>query len=150
MRNTIRTAFGLALAIGLALSSLAVASADTTTRPMDFSTQMTPSFPVTDYAGAYVGALHLSIAANGIVSGWYRAQDAGPVQSVVGGRDGDKIWFDISNRANLPSDNERVRSDSPLQVTGTLRNGRIEGSAQNGSSWLAFTAQLQPSSEQTQ
>jgi len=155
MKNAMKMVLGLGLALTLGLSTLAVANADVTGRPLDFSTQMTPSFPVTDYAGAYLGTLHLNVASDGTVSGWYRAQDAGPVQPVVGGLDGDSIWFDIGNQTIgnqtvVPTDNGTVSQSGPLQVIGTLKNGRIEGSVQSGFSRLAFTAQQQSSPQQSE
>ncbi len=151
MKKAITTALGLVL--GLSLLTATAVSAEPTSRPMDFSTQMTPSFPFTDYAGAYLGSLHLVFAPDGTVSGWYRAQDAGPVQPVVGGRDGNTIWFDIGTQASLPVEQApggSAQVSGPLQVTGKLQNGHIVGTAQNGSSYLAFAAQQQPTSEQTQ
>ena len=147
MKNAIKVALGLAL--GLSIFTATAVSAEPVSRPLNFSTQMTPSFPMPDSAGAYVGTLHLSFASDGSVSGWYRAQDAGPVQAVVGGLTGNKIWFDIGNEPMLPAATAFGRGGT-LQVTGTLKDGRILGSAQDGSSWLAFSAQQQSSSEQSQ
>ena len=158
MKNAMKAALGLGLAVTLGLSTLVAASADVSGRPLDFSTKMTPSFPVADYAGAYLGTLHLNIASDGTVSGSYRAQDAGPVQPVVGGLDGDSIWFDIGDQTVAPSDNATVRLNAPvqatvsgpLQVIGILKNGRIEGSVQSGFSRLAFTAQQQTSPQRSE
>ena len=140
MKNAIRMTLGLALA--LSVFTATAVNAEPVSRPLDFSTQMTPSFPVSDYAGAYLGTLHLTFGSDGTVAGWYRAQDAGPVQPVVGGLTGDQIWFDIGNEPILPAADAFGRAGT-LQVTGKLQNGRITGSVQNGSSWLAFVAQQQ-------
>ena len=150
MKNAMKVALGLGLALTLGLSTLAAANADVIGRPLDFSTKMTPSFPVTDYAGAYLGTLHLNVANDGTVSGWYRAQDAGPVQPVVGGLDGDSIWFDIGNQTVVPRDNGTTELSGPLQVIGTLKHGRLEGSVDSGFSRLAFTAQQQTSPQQSE
>ena len=138
MKNAIKVALGLAL--GLSIFTATAVSAEPVSRPLNFSTQMTPSFPVADYAGAYLGTLRLTFGSDGTVSGWYRAQDAGPVQAVVGGLTGQRIWFDIGNEPLLPAANAFGRGGT-LQVTGTLENGRIVGSVQDGSSWLKFVAQ---------
>jgi hypothetical protein len=148
MKNITKITLGLALALGL--STLTAVSADPVSRPLDFATQMTPSFPVADYAGVYAGTLHLDIARDGTVSGWYRAQDNGPVQPVAGGHDGNLIWFDIGSTTFAPGADGVSHPSGPLQVTGTLTADRIVGTAQDGLSRLAFTAQQEATSQRSQ
>lgn len=63
-----------------------------------YRTQMTS---VGDAIG-YAGTLDLNISPGGIVRGQYRGSSGdGPIETVSGGRDGNKIWFDIGQMGRL-------------------------------------------------
>lgn len=50
----------------------------------------------------YAGTLDLNISPDGIVRGQYRGSSGdGPIEIVSGGRDGNKIWFDIGQMGRL-------------------------------------------------
>jgi len=138
-----------ALSLTLFLGTVTAVSADPVSRPLDFATQMTQSFPIAS-PGVFAGTLHLDVGNNGTVSGWYRDQDAGTPQPVVGGHDGKYIWFDIGTLTVTQGSDGTTQLKQPLQVTGTLEGDRIVGTVQDGFSRLAFTAQPEGSSQQSQ
>jgi hypothetical protein len=82
-----------------------------------YRTQMTSSGDAIGYAGT----LDLNISPDGIVRGQFRADSGdGPIEIVSGGRDGNKIWFDIGQSGKL-------------RVTATFGDTTIKGLASSDS-----------------
>jgi hypothetical protein len=68
--------------------------------------------------GEYDGSLQLHVSADGIVSGFYRADDNPRFIPVTGGLTGSQFWIDIGTFAS-----------HPLRFSGTFTNGKIDGQA---------------------
>jgi hypothetical protein len=114
----------------LALVSVApAANAATMTGVAQSVTFDTQLIPQDRGAGAYDGVLHLDIAADGTVGGWYRSDDEGVAYPVVGGLTGHKLWLDLS-----------PGSISLHEVEATYANGKIDGSTFQRDQTYAFTA----------
>lgn len=117
MRTFSITALAAAAAL-LFVATTAVASADTSVATYHDATSMISTYG-DGGAGQYAGTLDIEIYASGVVSGWYSPQDGLPTP-ITGGRDGNKIWFDIGTHQTL-------------HVTGTMApNGAIAGQAIRG------------------
>ncbi len=130
MRNAVRI---LAAAIALSLSAVASPALAVTTHATypALVVYRTALVPQPYGAGEYAGVLNLTIAQNGIVSGYYRPEDVGQFTSVTGGLDGDHIWLDLGR-------------DGLGHLEGTFSNGKIVASTFVGNQVYAFTATPQP------
>ncbi|HET9028678.1 MAG TPA: hypothetical protein VFN49_00750 [Candidatus Aquilonibacter sp.] len=69
-----------------------------------------------NWAPPLVGDLHVRLAEDGVVSGYYQAAYSIHFVPVTGGVDGDHVWLLIG-------------STSPTRVEGTYHNGAIVGTA---------------------
>ena len=112
-----RTQVLAGLFVALAAPALAV-TGDELSAPTTFDTSFTPRYEV----GGYPGILKISIAPDGVVSGYYRNQDVGSFVPVTGGLDGDRIHldFDFRGRAHIVG-----TYDGRIIAGGTLVDGRI-------------------------
>jgi hypothetical protein len=63
-------------------------------------------------AGAFGGTLNLDIFGDGIVTGFYRADDTVTLRQVTGGLSGDRIWIDLGFDRGY--------------ISGTYRDGKID------------------------
>ena len=83
----------------VALGAPALALSDAPApQTITFDTAFTQRF---DKTGAYAGILKLTIASDGIVSGYYRNADAGGFVPVTGGLRGDRIHLDFYLGGNV-------------------------------------------------
>jgi len=93
--NTFRT---LAATAALLAAATLPAAAAVTHAPVPlpgttvFDTKLTPDWRG---VGAYEGTLSLTIHADGIVNGSYRAADGTRLSYVTGGLDGNHLWLDL-------------------------------------------------------
>lgn len=98
----------------LTLAVPAAGDAATASTTAHYSTAMTALF---GSSAPYSGALDLTVTSDGIVRGYYFPADQSSMYvPVVGGRAGDRIWFDIG-------------STGSVHVDGRLQNGVIVGTA---------------------
>ncbi len=111
----------------LASPALAVTD-DAALQQTSFATTFTERYEV----GSYTGVLKLTIGKDGVVSGFYRNQDAGRFETVTGGLDGDQIHLDFDF-------NGRVHID------GTYDGKSISGSTLVGGRVYYFVASPQTS-----
>jgi len=101
----------------------AALTAPVTTR---FQTTLQPQYE----AGVYTGTMRLTLDPNGVVTGFYTSDDTGRPLVVTGGFDGNNLWLDIG---------------SQYRISGTYRNGRIDGTTQlfpygHATEYLTFSA----------
>ena len=132
MKYIHRLAAAFVLFFGIATSvASAPALALTTSTLITYHTQLTQVFPF-DNPGAYLGTLRVAISPDGVASGFYLPLDGTPVP-VSGGVSGDRIWLNLG---------------SEWQVNGTVREGRIVGTArsQDGTTMDRFRFEASPQS----
>jgi hypothetical protein len=102
------------LAAALGLLALAAAPAISATEPTAYATALTQLY---GSPAPYTGTLKLTIAENGSVHGYYFPSDGSSwFIPVTGGRNGDRIWFDIGD-------------DGMYRVQGRVHDGTIVGTA---------------------
>lgn len=59
--------------------------------PQVYRAEFRPRFQ----AFGYAGRLTLYVSPDGYISGTYRPQSGGGITTVRGGREGDRVWFDV-------------------------------------------------------
>lgn len=105
--------------ITAALSPLCV-PAETAVRTVTYDTTYRQTTPV-QTAGANVGVLTLTFYKSGIVSGNYRDEFNGTLQTVAGGYAGNKIWFSVGRNGQ---ETFRGTIGSDGRLTGTASGWR--------------------------
>jgi len=110
----------LLFSLATPLASTAMTTGD---RSVTFDTALAPQYYG---AGEYDGVLHLTIASDGAIMGYYRDGDTADVRTVFGGITGDRIWLDLG------------RGGPP--ITGTYDGGKIVGYTYLEGQTFVFTA----------
>jgi hypothetical protein len=91
---------------------------------LTFDTALAPQYYG---AGEYDGVLYLKFGPHGIVNGWYRPDDVGEPESVIGGLTGNKLWLDLG-RPGLHD------------IQATFEGGIIRGGTYLGNQVYSFKA----------
>jgi len=122
----------LSLVVGLTFLTSAVPAAVTAAQEPAVTHYATAMTELYGSAVPYSGSLDLRVDADGIINGYYFPADYSSMfVPVVGGRNGDEVWFDIG-------------STQLTHVNGRLQNGTIVGTAFSGAN-TQFTFVAKPS-----